>query len=167
MARKTEEVIIPQGNRDAGKVFLLTEMSAARAEKWAARLLIALAAQQLIAPGDARMGMAGLAGVSTEMIGALSFDVVEPLMDEMMECVTIIRDPKAARNALGEPQSYQLLEDDIEEVSTRITLRGRLIDLHTGFSVSGFLARMGAEAKSRLSNIPTSPEPSEASSEPA
>ena len=42
--RKTEIVKVPAdwGKRDAGKVFLLTEWPAARAEKWAVRALLAL-----------------------------------------------------------------------------------------------------------------------------
>jgi hypothetical protein len=159
--RKSEIVTIPKAkpdeNRDQGKIFLLTEMSAARAEKWAARLLLALAAQGMASPGDAQMGMQGLANIGpTDLMAGLRFDVVEPLMDEMMDCVFIVPDPSKKNIETDQPLSRPLVEDDIEEIATRVLLRGKVLDLHTGFSVSAFLSRLGQAAKARISTIPTS-----------
>lgn len=178
--RKRDIVTIPTGdpdkNRDQGKSYLLTEMPARQAEKFAMRLLLALAAQKLVDPEIARSGMAGFASVTTEMLGGLSPDVVEPLMDEMIDaCVEFVGDPskrddnRSTVESRMVPISRPLIPDDIEEIQTLALLRGRLIDLHTGFSVSAFLSRLGEAAKSRLSTLstPTSPEPQDPSSEAA
>ena len=178
--RKRDIVTIPTGdpdkNRDQGKSYLLTEMPARQAEKFAMRLLLALAAQKLVDPEIARSGMAGLSHMTTDMIGGLSPDVMEPLLDEMLDtCVEFVGDPskrdenRSNIEARMVPVSRPLIPDDIEEVSTLVLLRGRLIDLHTGFSVSAFLSRMGSVAKDKLNglSIPTSLEPQDPSSEAA
>lgn len=165
MARKTDILTIPsdaKDNRDAGKSFLLTEMAAIAAEKWAARLLLALAAQKLVDPETVRDGVAGLAHVTADMMGGLSFEVLDPLMDEMLTCVSFVPDvTKADQTAqqitgVAVPVSRPLhAEMDIEEVSTLILLRGRLVDLHTGFSVTDWLSRLGSRAKEKLSTLNT------------
>ena len=44
MARKVEYITIDQEGRDQGKTFKITEMPALKAEKWATRAFLALAA---------------------------------------------------------------------------------------------------------------------------
>ena len=53
---------------------------------------------------------------------------------------------------------------DIEEALTFYWLRAEIVELHTGFSVTGFLSTLGETARSQMASetIPTSPEPSEA-----
>ena len=71
--RKTKTVTIESENRDHGKCFLLTEMSAAAAEKWAARAFLALAKSGVNLPdGVADMGLAGVAaaGAGASDLGA-------------------------------------------------------------------------------------------------
>jgi hypothetical protein len=132
MARKTKEVTIgPEGGRDAGKHFLLTEMSASRAERWAARAVMAMMRTGIDLPTDiAGSGMAGLAAIGLRALAGMSYDEAEPLLDEMMECVSVIPDP-------ARPQVRRtLIEDDIEEVMTRLQLRREVVELHVGFSLA-------------------------------
>ena len=132
MARKTKTVTITFEGRDKGKKYLLTEMPASRAEKWAARGILALAHAGIEVPEEiSGLGMAALAVVGLRALGRVSFAEAEPLMDEMMECIQAIPDP-------GKPAIIRLLvEDDIEEVATRAYLRSEVFELHVGFSIAG------------------------------
>ena len=62
MARKTATVLIEDAGRDQGKTFLIREMSAHRAERWATRALMALAKAGVQVPDD--LAGAGLAGIA-------------------------------------------------------------------------------------------------------
>lgn len=154
MPRKQEVVVVPAwpGNRDGGKQFLITEMSAAKAEKWAYRLFIALkGAGERIPENVAAMGMVGLAiaGLNVFLRAPVKAEDVEPLMDEMMTCVTIVRDPKAVDKDTGGPVGTELVsDDDIEEVQTRAWLRSEVVRVHTGFSPAGALSSLISAATS-------------------
>lgn len=134
MPRKEVEVRIPEveGNRDSGKLFLLKEMPASQAEKWATRALLALGKSGLDIPEGA--GMAELAAIGVRYLFGASFRDIEPLMDEMFACIQIYPDPTRQKNPMPRP----LIEEDIEEVSTRLQLRAELFTLHTGFFLPGF-----------------------------
>lgn len=139
MARKTLNYTIPaDGGRDAGKVFVITEMPASRAEAWATRAILALIAggksdkdgkrQGVEVPeGFEKLGMAAMAELGIKALGGLEWDVAQPLLDEMWQCVKIMPDPTkpvVIRN---------LIEDDIEEIQTRIKIRMEIFGLHTDF----------------------------------
>lgn len=151
MARKTLIVTIPPAeegteNRDAGKAFLLTEMAASDGERWGIRALLALGRAGIEIPdGIANSGMAGVHEVGgLRLSGALHPEDVEPLMDDMMACVQRVPDPT-------KPDIVRaLVEDDIEEVATRLRLRGEVMQLHLGFSITGVLSTLGASVKSRV-----------------
>lgn len=129
MARKTATVTIEAEGRDLGKVFLLREMPASQAEKWAARAFLAMARSGIDIPDDlAGAGLAGIAAVGLKAIGGLGFAEAEPLMDEMFACIQIIPDP--ARPAVVRA----LVESDTEEISTRLRLRKDVFGLHVDFS---------------------------------
>lgn len=129
MARKTATVTIEAEGRDLGKVFLLREMPASQAEKWAARAFLAMARSGIDIPDDlAGAGLAGIATVGLKAIGGLGFAEAEPLMDEMFACIQIIPDP--ARPAVVRA----LVESDTEEISTRLRLRKEVFGLHVDFS---------------------------------
>ena len=129
MARKTATVTIDEDGRDLGKVFLLREMPASQAEKWAARAFLAMARSGIDIPDDmAGAGLAGIAAVGLKAIGGLGFAEAEPLMDEMFACIQIIPDP--ARPAVVRA----LVESDTEEISTRLRLRKEVFGLHVDFS---------------------------------
>jgi hypothetical protein len=160
--RKTAKVVVPAwaGNRDADKTFLITEMSAAAAEKWAARAFLALTrtgGAQI--PLEAReLGMVGVAIVGLNMFlkGGVEFRDLEPLMDEMFTCVRMIRDPRAVDQATGGPVATEIVsDDDVEEVQTRAWLRSEVLKLHTGFSIADGLSWLISEvASSRASQSP-------------
>ncbi len=139
MARKKETITIETEGRDKGKIYHLTEMPAEQAEEWATRLLLALGKSGVDIPeGVFSMGMAGLAAVGIRAMGSLPWEVAKPLMAEMMTCIRIQPDP-------NRPQIVrQLISDDIEEVATRLRLRDEVINLHMGFSVTGFISNLRA-----------------------
>lgn len=133
--RREIDVTIETEGRDKGKVFHLTEMAAAPAEEWGMRIFLSLIRAGIDLPAEVMSG--GMAAVAAVMpgiianvfingIGALNYDEIKPLLDQMMDCVKI-KEPAAIRN---------LTPDDIEEVSTRLFLRSEVFKLHTGFSQS-------------------------------
>jgi hypothetical protein len=137
MARKTKTIIIEAEGRDAGKMFVLNEMSATQAEKWAARVLLAIAKSGVDVPDDiASSGLAGVAAFGIKAIGGMSFVDAEPLLDEMFSMVSFVPDPARPTIKRGYGGVGPLIDDDIEEVSTRLMLRKELFFLHTSFFTS-------------------------------
>lgn len=126
--RKKSQYTVTEEGRDKGKAFLITEMSASKAEAWAMRCLLALASGNTQMPDDwESLGMAGLAEIGIRAVCGLKWDVAEPLLAEMMECVEIMPDHSA-------PQvKRRLIEDDIEEVPTRLSIRMEVWKLHMDF----------------------------------
>lgn len=128
MARKTSNVTITDNGRDKDKTFVLTELPASKAEAWAYRALLALIAGGVEVPdGFERMGMAGMAEMGIRALSSLKWEIAEPLLAEMWECVRFMPDP-------AKPQIVRnLIEEDIEEISTRIKLRAEVWALHADF----------------------------------
>jgi hypothetical protein len=133
MSRKVKYVTIEADNRDKGKLFKIDEMSASQAEAWAMRVGQALSrAGQEVPDSVMSAGMAALSQVLlARAFGCMSYTDAMVLMGEMMDCVTIVRDPTHKDIA------YRLMEEDIEEVQTRLYLRAEVLELHTGFSFAG------------------------------
>lgn len=124
MARK-EATFIAESDRDKGKTFLITEMSASQAESWAIRVILAVGNAGLEIPeGLASQGMAGLMAVGYMNLLKIPYEAAKPLLEEMMGCVQILPSANVKR---------QLIEDDIEEVSTRLHLRKAVWNLHMDF----------------------------------
>lgn len=129
MARKTTTVTIAAAGRDQGKVFFLREMPASQVERWAARALMAMVRSGAqISDEVANGGLAAFAAMGLRAFGSMPFEDAEPLLNEMFQCVQIIPDPN--RPAVIRP----LVESDIEEVETRLTLRMEVFKLHVDFS---------------------------------
>jgi hypothetical protein len=146
--RKTDRVTVPFEGRDKDKVFVITEMSAARAEKWAARALLLLVKSGVELPEDvANAGMAGIASAGIQALMNVDFDDAEPLLDEMLTCVQINPDP--SRPAIVR----NLVDDDTEEVSTRVWLRQKVFELHVGFSLADSPLPSGESAKTDESAV--------------
>lgn len=148
MARATANYTVTDEGRDQGKVFVLTEMPASKAESWAMRALLALMNSGVEVPeGFERMGMAGMAEVGLKALSGLKWETAEPLLAEMFECVQFMPDP-------AKPQIVRaLFEQDIEEIATRLKLRAEVWKLHTGFlkavaplNSGGSLAAAGKKA---------------------
>ena len=131
--RKVLDVTISDAGRDLGKVFILTEMPASKVEKWAARAILALCKSGFDVPDGAGMEFIAVAGLKA--LGGLNFFDAEPLLDEMMECVQIRPDPSKPNVVRA------LIEDDIEEVKTRLQLRAEVFTLHTNFSIGDALSK--------------------------
>lgn len=144
--RKVEKVVVPAAdgtaNRDQGKMFLITEWDAATAEKWGIKMLLALNRSAGEIPMDLRgIGMEGVAvlGINTFLRGNISSEEIIPLLDQLLECVQMIRDKR--HEDVATPISSP---DDIEDVSTRLWLRSEVIRVHTGFSPAAALLALAA-----------------------
>lgn len=95
MARKEKFITIDGQGRDNGKVFHLTEMSASHAEWWAMRAIMAMGRGGVELPDDVRsMGMAALALEGLKALSKIPPEEARPLLDEMMECIQFVPDPK-------------------------------------------------------------------------
>lgn len=127
--RKTATITITDEGRDKGKVFLLREMPASRAEMWGIRAFMAISKSGIDIPDNvANLGLAGIASLGLKALQGVNFDDAKPLLDELMTCVSIIPDPST-------PQVIRaLIEDDIEEIGTRLKLRSEVFKLHVDFS---------------------------------
>ena len=124
MARK-EATFVAEDGRDNGKQFLLTEMSASQAENWAFKVILAVGNAGIEIPENlASQGMAGLMAIGYMNLLKIPFEAAKPLLDEMMTCVQIIPSASIRRH---------LIEEDIEEVTTRLHLRKAVWDLHMDF----------------------------------
>lgn len=164
--RKHEVVKVPAGGgRDAGKVFLITEWPAERAEEWALRMLLAYNRGGGQVPVEAISGgMEAIfwLGVNTFLRGQMQSSEIIPILNELMECVKFIRDPEA-KGPEG-PIATDIIPgaDDIEEVKTRLWLRSEVLRVHTNFSVgdlvSTLISGVMSQAKPPSSTAETSPE---------
>jgi hypothetical protein len=128
MARATLNYTVNDEGRDRGKLFVLTEMPASQAESWAMRALLALMSAGVEVPdGFEHMGMAAMAEVGIKALAGLKWEDAEPLLAEMWGCIKIIPDPSKPHVVRN------LVEEDVEEISTRIKLRAEVWRLHVGF----------------------------------
>lgn len=160
--RKTAAVPIESEGRDRGKVFIIREAPAAVAERWATRALLALARSGVQLPENAEgAGWAGLAYLGFQALSKIDFHDVQPLLDEMWQCITIRPDPKHPEIARplfwGDPVSGE--GSDIEEIATMIRLRAEVFNLHSGFSlpgVSSTSSKLTTSTPGASQNIPTS-----------
>ncbi len=170
--RKTKTVTITIEGRDEGKVFILQEMNARQAEEWALRALEAVAQRSDIPVGLVNAGMLGVFILGLKPVLAAPFSMSKPLLDEMFErCLSIQPDPNKPEILRGAGTALikavgPLIDEDTEEVSTRIFLRDQIFELHTGFSLAAVLSQMWGKimAVAAFLNTQISPEQSGPSS---
>ena len=126
---------------DAGKIYIIEKMSVYKAEKWAAKALLAMLHGGVDIPQDtANAGIAGLMKMGlTGLLGA-KWEDVEPLMDEMMEEVQFLPD------ASNPNVKRKLFPGDIEDVRTLIQLRKAIWNLNTDFLKAADILNTGATA---------------------
>lgn len=143
---KTKIINIPsqkegeRENRDAGKSFLLTEMPALKAEKWARRAVGAMSRQDLnVADEFGKLGMLGFYLLGLQALAGGNMNVVDGLMDEMLPQIKIIESESVARPLGG--------DNDIWELSTLYILRKELIELHMGFRFAELALMLTASAQ--------------------
>ncbi len=144
--RETILYVVEDENRDKGKQFLVTEMSAADGERWAKDALHALAQSGVDLPEDySKLTVAGVASIGFKMLASVPGDVMNDITDRLMNCVEYIPDPDQPDiKRGGKPPRPQMLEDDIEEVMTRLKLKGVVFKLLTGFLKAAVSQRLGS-----------------------
>lgn len=126
--RKTKTITATFG-RDKGKVFVLTEMPADKAERWALRFLFALGNTGVEIPaGASDSSMAALAALGYQALLKTKFEAVEPLVDEMFDCVQYQHKGKQPPQDILPGENSQ-----IEEWQTRLLLRKGVFALHMDF----------------------------------
>lgn len=128
MSRNTVNYTVADAGRDFGKVFVITEMSASQGEAWAIRALMALIGSGVEVPdGFENLGMAAMAELGLKALSGLKWEIAEPLLSEMWACIKIMPDPSKPHVVRN------LIEEDVEEIPTRVKLRAEVWKLHTGF----------------------------------
>lgn len=154
---KTTVVIIPEPaegerpNRDAGRQYLLTEMPARKAERWARRAVGAMNRQDLqVGEEFGKLGMMGFYLLGLQALAGGDMHAVDGLMDEMLPQIQIIESKDFARPVKG--------DNDIWELSTLYVLRKELIELHMGFTFAELALMLVATSATRAgsSNTQTS-----------
>ena len=141
MARK-ETTFVAETGRDLGKQFLITEMPASQAENWAIQVILAVGNAGIEIPeGLASQGMSGLMAIGYMNLLKIPFDAAKPLLDEMMNCVQIIPSANIKR---------KLVEEDIEEVGTRLQLRKATWNLHMDFFLNESKSTSESEAQETM-----------------
>lgn len=127
--RKTVELTIGFGERDLGKKFKLTEMSAFQAEAWAFRALNAMVESGLQIPDTiVAAGWGAIYALGIRGILSAKYEHAKPLLAEMMDCVLRIED--------NLPNGRKLTDDDVEDVATVLHLRDEVFRLHANFSIA-------------------------------
>lgn len=128
MARKEIYYTVEDNGRDLGKMFFIREMSATQAEWWAIRAGMAMARGGVELPDNfADMGIAAMAGTGLKMVSQIPPLEAKPLLDELMECIQFVPD------ASNQNIKRKLIDDDIEEIATRLKLRMEVFKLHVDF----------------------------------
>jgi hypothetical protein len=159
MARRDKRITIEGDGRDGGKLFVITEMPATAAEKWAIRAFLAMGQSGVEIPDDlAKAGLIGVASMGMRAILGMPWALVEPLLDEMWACVAYIPDPARPATVI----TGHMLDTQIEDVGTRLMLRQEVLDLHLGFSLADVtskfrLAMTATTAEDDTSGSLTSP----------
>lgn len=129
MARTVQTFTVEKSNRDQGKTFIITEMSARAAHKWATKAIFAVMNGGVEIPDDvAAMGMAGIAVLGLGALTGIPYAVAEPLLNELLECVQIKQE--LATRALW-------MDDDFEEVTTIFDLQRLVLTMHIEPFISG------------------------------
>lgn len=142
MARKTITYRVSDEGRDKGKVFLITEMGARPAHRWASRALFAVMNAGVdIDDGVLDAGFAGIAAVGLGALGKVPFEKAEPLMDELLLCVEFV-DP--TKPDIRRP----LFENDLEEVKTIFLLQKEVFSMHVSPFMSGVKSTSGLTLES-------------------
>lgn len=165
------DIVSPPENehtaRDVGKLFLITEWPAELIERWGMAMIAAASR------GNADLDLSTALGRGMEFIfwagmqslcrGKIDADELVPLLDRLLNCVKIIRDPNARNKETGDAISLAqpLIQNDIMEVATRWWLRSEVIRVHTNFSPQevffAFLDRVWSAEGKAPKDSPTTP----------
>ena len=137
-------------------------MPAWKAEKWAVRLIQGATRSGMDIPANiVSQGMLAVAYYGVAAIASMSWADAEPLLDEMMSCVRIIRDPTRPDMA------FETLPSDVEEVATILHLRSEVFKLHTNFSAHAAPLTQGSAAPKEREDLPSTPTSPRSSARPS
>jgi hypothetical protein len=131
MARKKIDYIVSEENsRDNGKKYVIEEMSAVSAEKLCYRIIGAMLNAGVNLPPDFMlMPASAITFLCVTNFLRIDFEYLEPLLEEMMQCVYFVPDQNNPKSIRKISQQF----NDIEEVSTLINLRIEVYKLHMDF----------------------------------
>lgn len=145
--RKEKTVVIESG-RDKGKMFLIKELPASQVERWATRALFVMMNCGVEIPDNLlSAGLAGIAAVGIKSLTKVPYEQAEPLFDEMMTCIAIVPDPRQPLVKRGYEGVGAMIEDDIEDVTTRLILRKAVFELHMDFFLGAAPSKLEAAAE--------------------
>lgn len=126
--RQTITHKIEKAGRDFGKVFVITEMGARPAHRWATKAIFALLNSGVEIPDNlAGQGLAAIAVMGLQSLTAIPHAVAEPLLDELLGCVQVKQ----------ELVTRALIEADIEEAMTYFDLQRIVLTMHIEPFISG------------------------------
>ncbi|EMD0828860.1 hypothetical protein VP018_000630 [Morganella morganii] len=129
MALNTKTITIEKG-RDAGKMFVVTEMPVIRADNWAMRAMFALANAGIdIGDVSPSMGMMGIGQVAIKALANIRAEVGIPLLNELLDCAQIVPSGGNARQIE--------MDSDIQDITTLLLLRKEALLIHIGFLMQG------------------------------
>ncbi len=134
MPRKEIPFVVTEENRDKGKEFIITEMSAWDADSLAQDIFRAMGESNYtgIPPDVIAMGCAGLATVGLSVISASSADVARMIRDRLMDTVEIVITHEGKRN-----QRKVNGPIDFEEVSTIRAVLDKVFQVNFDFLTIG------------------------------
>lgn len=127
--RKEITYIVEDDNRDKGKEFRITEMSAWDAEELSEELYRAMSQNEFHSlPADVvAMGCAGLATVGMSVLSASPLDVSRAISDRLLATVDIVIKHDGKENI------RKVRSIDFDEVSTIRTLKDKVFTLNFSF----------------------------------
>lgn len=131
MARKVQSFTVEKANRDQGKTFIITEMSAEDAHEWAVKAIFGIMNAGVDMSDDlVQMGMGGIAMMGLKSLTKLPHSVARPLLDQMRECVQI-------KQELAIGGARKLMPGDFEEAITIFELEKIAITMHIEPFITG------------------------------
>lgn len=129
MALNRKTITIEKG-RDAGKMFVVTEMPVTKADNWAMRAMFALANAGIdIGDVSPSMGMMGIGQVAIKALANIRAEVGIPLLNELLDCAQIVPSGGNARQIE--------VDTDIQDITTLLLLRKEALLIHIGFLMQG------------------------------
>lgn len=124
--RKEVEITIEEG-RDKGKTFKITEMSATQADRWTLKVLCLFGKGGIVLEELAKMDF----NIIIKIMGDISYDMAEPLLDELLECASFKKD------GVYVPMKGSMIESVVEDFRTLYRLRIEALQLVLGFLEQG------------------------------
>lgn len=135
-----EKIITAALPHDEGKTFRIRVFPALQAEEWAWRALLAIFGSQAALPKDVAeaaqtSSMAALAGIGLQGLSGVSWEVVKPLLGELLRQAAIIPSPDNPQAVV--PLHEGNVNAHIKNGATIAWLRMEVFALCVNFSTGG------------------------------